>query len=290
MASRNTTRARDIDRSNTCTLLDAGYGDGQLDFDEHKSRTSAAMSARTLGELESLVTDLQLPKALTDTLAAPDRPASPRRLVLLVGVAVAAVVAAVTLTALNKDGPDPAPAAAAPVVAPLAPNPPAPPAPDKYADVAPVVIPQIDTSTANGIEQFITRYRDKFGDTLVYEATFFGDYARLTRVVPDQPGREQPYSFRGGFEADSATSHSGAEPPFDLASIDLRALAGHLGGAAESLRVPGGVISHISTEVDQDDGPQISVHVNNEATGASGHMYLRPNGEIAGMYPDSPNG
>ncbi|TJZ80157.1 DUF1707 domain-containing protein [Rhodococcus oryzae] len=280
MASRNTTRARDIDRSNTCTLLDAGYGEGQLDFDEHKSRTAAAMSARTLGELESLVTDLQLPTALTDTLTVPNRPAPPRRGALLAGVAaVVVVVGAVTLVLVNQDGPDPAPAAAAPAVAPLAPIPPAPPASDKYADVAPVVIAPIDTLTAAGIEQFITKYRAKFGDTLVYDAYFYGDYAGVTRMAPGQPGNEQDYSFRGGFEPDSVTSHTGDEPPFDLASVDLGALAGHLLGAAESVQVPGGTISHIGMQFEEGD-PTVSIYVNNEKTGASGYLELSPTGEV----------
>ncbi|MFC7448501.1 DUF1707 SHOCT-like domain-containing protein [Rhodococcus daqingensis] len=287
MTSRRTTRARDIDRSNTCTLLDAGYGEGQLDFEEHKSRTAAAMSARTLGELESLVTDLQLPAALTDTLPEPE-PASPRRLPLKAGIAAAAVaVAAVALVQLNRDGPDPAPAAAAPLVP--APAAPAPAPPDAYSDVAPVVITPIDTLTAGGIEQFRDKFRKKFGDTLVYDVNFFDDYVSITRMMPGQPDREQDYSFRGGFQADTATSHSGDEPPFDLASVDLNALAGHLLGAAESLHVPGGTISHIRMEVEDGD-PQVTVFVGNDATGASGHMYLRPNGEIAAVYPYSPTG
>ncbi|WP_051637520.1 DUF1707 SHOCT-like domain-containing protein [Rhodococcus sp. UNC363MFTsu5.1] len=288
MASRNTTRARDIDRSNTCTLLDAGYGEGQLDFDEHKSRTAAAMSARTLGELESLVTDLQLPTALTDTLTVTDRTSPPRQLALKAGVAAAAVVAAaVTLVMVNQDGPDPAPAAAAPVVAPLAPNPPAPPAPGKYADIKPVVIAPIDTLTAAGIEEFIRKYREKFGDTLVYDVSFFGDYASITRMVPGQPGSEQDFSFRGGFQPDSVSSHSGSEPPFDLASVNLGALTGHLLGAAESVRVPGGTVSHIGMQFEDGD-PVVSIYVNNEKTGASGYLELTPTGEVTRVSAYSP--
>ncbi|AQA23010.1 hypothetical protein BTZ20_0124 [Rhodococcus sp. MTM3W5.2] len=287
MASRNTTRARDIDRSNTCTLLDAGYGEGQLDFDEHKSRTAAAMSARTLGELESLVTDLQLPTALTDTLTAADRPAPPRRGVLLAGVAAAVVAAAVTLVLINQDGPDPA--AAAPPIAPVAPNHPAPPAPDKYADVAPRVVAPIDTLTAAGIEDFIRIYRDKFGDTLVYDVYFRSDYTNLTRMVPGQPGSEQDYTFRGGFDPDSVSSRSGDEPPFDLASVDLGALAGHLLGAAESVQVPGGTISYIGMQVHGGD-PTVSINVNNEETGASGSLELSPKGEVTRVSVYSPHG
>ncbi|MFI6430263.1 DUF1707 domain-containing protein [Rhodococcus oryzae] len=288
MASRNTTRARDIDRSNTCTLLDAGYGEGQLDFDEHKSRTAAAMSARTLRELESLVTDLQLPTALTDPLTGADRPAPPRRRALLAGVAVV-VAAAVALIVINQDGPDPAPATAAPPVAPLAPIPPAPPAPDKYADVAPRVVPRIDTLTATGIEDFIRIYRDKFGDTLVYDVYFRADYTNLTRMAPGQPDRVQDYTFRGGFAPDSVSSDTGDEPPFDLASVDLDALAGHLLGAPESVQVPGGTIGYIGMQVHGGE-PTVSIYVNNEVTGASGSLELSPKGEVTRVSVYSPHG
>ncbi len=70
------TRARDLDRSEVCGLLDAAYADGQLDAEEHRSRTAAATPAKTLGELREFVDDLQLEKPLPDLRErAPQRPA-----------------------------------------------------------------------------------------------------------------------------------------------------------------------------------------------------------------------
>ncbi|WFR73020.1 DUF1707 domain-containing protein [Prescottella defluvii] len=59
-------RARDIDRAQTCGLLDAGYAEGQLDPTEYESRTATAMKAKTLGELDALVSDLQIPEHLVE--------------------------------------------------------------------------------------------------------------------------------------------------------------------------------------------------------------------------------
>ncbi|HTX94222.1 MAG TPA: DUF1707 domain-containing protein [Mycobacterium sp.] len=53
------TRATDSDRNDTCQVLDAALEDGQLSTEEHRERVSAATKATTLGELRSLVADLQ---------------------------------------------------------------------------------------------------------------------------------------------------------------------------------------------------------------------------------------
>ncbi|MFD7846721.1 DUF1707 domain-containing protein [Nocardia sp. NPDC059764] len=52
-------RARDIDRVNARTLLDAAYAEGELGADEYHQRSDQAQSAQTLGELQRLIADLQ---------------------------------------------------------------------------------------------------------------------------------------------------------------------------------------------------------------------------------------
>lgn len=54
------TRAKDSDHDATCQALDIALGDGQLSMEEHRERVTAATSAKTLGDLSALVTDLQL--------------------------------------------------------------------------------------------------------------------------------------------------------------------------------------------------------------------------------------
>src|SRR5689334_5711494 len=58
------TRARDSDRAAICQVLDGALADGQLSMDEHRQRVSDATSAATLGELDSLVVDLQTASAV----------------------------------------------------------------------------------------------------------------------------------------------------------------------------------------------------------------------------------
>ncbi|MBC7301668.1 MAG: DUF1707 domain-containing protein [Nocardia sp.] len=66
-------RARDIDRAQASTVLDAAYGEGQLDAQDYHDRVAAAGRARTLGELTRLTADLQSP-AVLDNSAPIERP------------------------------------------------------------------------------------------------------------------------------------------------------------------------------------------------------------------------
>ncbi len=54
-------RASDADRERVVALLTQAAGDGRLTAGEHAERTERAYSARTLGELAELTTDLAVP-------------------------------------------------------------------------------------------------------------------------------------------------------------------------------------------------------------------------------------
>jgi len=54
-------RASDADRELVISLLSEAAGDGRLTLSEHAERSEQALSARTLGELARLTTDLALP-------------------------------------------------------------------------------------------------------------------------------------------------------------------------------------------------------------------------------------
>jgi hypothetical protein len=56
-------RASDADRDRVLTLLADAMSDGRLTQDEHAERVQRAFSARTLGELSELTTDLAVPSA-----------------------------------------------------------------------------------------------------------------------------------------------------------------------------------------------------------------------------------
>ncbi|MGO9510019.1 MAG: DUF1707 domain-containing protein [Mycobacterium sp.] len=57
------TRATDGNRNDTCEVLDSALSEGQLSTEEHRQRVKAAINATTLGELQSLVSDLQIRSA-----------------------------------------------------------------------------------------------------------------------------------------------------------------------------------------------------------------------------------
>ena len=54
-------RASDADRERVVTVLNAALGDGRITPEEHDERVHAALSARTLGDLVGLTSDLVLP-------------------------------------------------------------------------------------------------------------------------------------------------------------------------------------------------------------------------------------
>lgn len=274
MAHRShTLRARDSDRVATCGLLDTALGDGQLTDDEHRERTAAAMSARTLGELDFLVDDLQVPTRLHADVPAPRRPV-PVRAIAVAASALTAVVAAAVVLAGRDDA---ASEAVAPVAAADAPA--AAPAPDDpYADVTPIVVERIDPLTAVGIGKFRDAYLARFGDTLVDNASFHEGYVSVDRMIDGEPYRSQDWSFRGGFDA-SSSPDTGRDPNLarlDLATLNLDALAGHLAGAADSVHVPGGTISHLIMRT-YDGTPEVMIYVENEQ-GMSGYLTVSPDG------------
>ena len=54
-------RASDADRDRVVTVLNAALSDGRLTHEEHDERVHTALSARTLGDLVGLTTDLVMP-------------------------------------------------------------------------------------------------------------------------------------------------------------------------------------------------------------------------------------
>jgi uncharacterized protein DUF1707/uncharacterized protein DUF4333 len=130
---RSFVRANDVDRSLVCGTLDAAYADGELDGAEHASRITAAMAAKTRGELQDLVSDLQLP---IPAVAQPAVPAVPRRRARTVGVVVGGgliVLAAMGAVALFVNH-SPTPATNQPVPTTAANSPSSQPVPTSTAE------------------------------------------------------------------------------------------------------------------------------------------------------------
>lgn len=250
-------RARDADRADVCGLLDAALADGQLTTAEHRSRTETAMRAETFGALDELIGDLQIPQHLVDSPVVRADRRGPRRWLAPVGLISAALVAGAMTGAISRCG------ASGPT------------------EQVPVL-----TSGA-GLGYFIAEYRTEFGDTSADEVTLYPEYVLFDRRA-EQQTRKSDYRYDGGFRRYSSDSarDSGARA-FDLATIDLPALAGLIAGAPRTLRIPDGAVTHISLEYQHrtvDLGAVAQIHVRN-AAGKSAHMTVTFAGEPLMVHP-----
>lgn len=278
------TRARDIDRAQTCGLLDAGYGEGQLDPAEYEARTAAAMTAKTLGELDALVSDLQIPEHLVESTRAKAPAPMPRRRVP--GPVAAAVVAAVlavggTLVfATRGDG-------AAPETSDVAAAQQAPaPAPIPAGEPQPIVVEPLDPLSADGVREFVRQLGVKFGgDLRVDEVIFYSSYVFVTRMLEDQPHREQDWSFRGGF---STSGDPGARPldtaTVDLGALDVDRLADVIATGANQVGMPSGSVEHIFVRPDSGTEGLVTVQFEDDAD-RTGFVNTRLDGSVVDVSP-----
>ncbi|WP_280468853.1 DUF1707 SHOCT-like domain-containing protein [Nocardia cyriacigeorgica] len=258
-------RARDTDRVEVCALIDAALQDGQLTEAEHTARTGSAMRAKSFGELNALIRDLQIPNALAGSAVLHrDRPKH-RWWVPVAVLAVAAVIGATAgiLRPGESDGP---------VIAVGA------------EQAEPVKLPSL--VTGSGFALFIDSYRREFGDTIADTATIFPEFAVVQRLEAGQPVM---YRFDAqGFQASGSATVSWANGrPVDLGAIDLTAFAGLLHGAPESVRLPDGAVEHLGIGYEliaaADAGPVIDIYV--EDGGRTGRMMVDPAGKALEIFP-----
>jgi hypothetical protein len=270
-------RARDIDRAQTCALLDAGYGDGQLDPTEYQNRTTQAMTAKTLRELASLVADLQIP----DHLAEATRESTPAPRAHVPGRAVAAVIVAVVAicaTALytNRGG-DTAPEAVATAEqasAPIAPGEP-----------EPIVVEAYDPVSPEGVRDFLRRYQQKFGDLQVDDVIFYPTYVFFTRALPNQPHRAQDWSFRGGFSTSRAPDSRTLDTvTVDLADLDVDRLSEVLATGPGRVGLLSAKVEHIFVRPDSSDDALVSVLFEDQDE-RTGMIDTRMDGTVVDVSP-----
>lgn len=258
-------RARDTDRADVCGLLDAALAEGQLTGDEHAERTAQAMRAKAFGELDELIGDLQIPRNLVDApVIRVDRRRPRRWLASVAFIAGAAVIGAavggIASCASGASGPF------------------------GWSEHVPVL------TTGSGLAYFIDEYRAEFGDTKVDEVNLYPDYVLFERQAAGDPTETVRYRYDGRFHDYTTSNGRKADVrTFDLASIDLRAIAGLLAGAPQSIKTPGGVITHASIEFPpgrSDSDAAVSIYAKNQA-GATGYLTATVTGEPLGVFPPS---
>lgn len=223
-----TTRAKDTDRQDTCTVLDDALADGELSAEEHRERVSAATKAVTLGDLRALVSDLQ-------TNSGRQLPAlDSRHKVPQVGgwgVLAAAFVVSVLLGmgigwGLYGNTRSPLDFTADPRAKP-----------DGVSAV--VLTPPTQLHSVGGLTGLLEQMRKRFGDTMGYRLVIYPTYASLDRPDPSDDRRVLAYTYRGGWgdPTSSAKSSSDGPVPVDLSKFDVTKTVGIMRGAPQTLRM-----------------------------------------------------
>lgn len=247
-------RARDVDRTAVRAALDAAFTDGQLSDVEHRRRTEAAQSARTLDDLDRLVGDLQAPPTLSGTTAPTSMSTSTRWAVAL----SAAVVVICGIVAVTSD-----------------------------RDVVPASsgASSVELTTAAGFGRMLDDIEHQLGSGEVDRLIVYPEYASISRAVVGAPGSEQSYRYEDGHLTDNGRS-PGRTASVDLAELrpNVARLMGLLYGADRTLGVSDPTQVYLIAQRDDDDGSVVSVHVTDENTGAQGFMTVGFDGEVRSVY------
>jgi hypothetical protein len=273
------TRAKDSDRNDTCQILDSALGEGQLSMAEHRQRVSAATNAATLGELQSLVADLQTTSAPVQLPNLKNRPAlrtggwgmraAVAGALVLLGIGVGWGLYGNTSSPLSFTS-DPG---------------------AKSDGVAPVVLtPPRQLHSVGGLTGLVEQMKQRFGDTMGYRLVVYPDYASLTRPDPTEDRRELNYTYRGGWGDPSSSAKSSDAVNVDLSRFDVKAVVGVLRGAPETLGIKPADVSSTYLIFDPSSDPttpgalSLSVYVSSDY--GSGYIELAPDGSVKQInYP-----
>jgi hypothetical protein len=289
VATRQTpgTRAKDTDRNDTCQILDSALSDGQLSMEEHRQRVAGATTATTLGELQSLVSDLQTdnaPVQLPD-LKKPLGPQLARGLpgggsgwgmriavagvLVILGIAIGWGLYGNTSSPLNFTS-DPG---------------------AKSDGITPVVLtPPKQLHSLGGLTGLIEQMKQRFGDTSGFRLVVYPDYASLTRPDPNEERRELNYTYRGGWDDPSSTSKSSDATLVDLSTFDAKAVVGVLRGAPETLGIKPEDVTSTYLSIDPSRDPTtpgaLSIDVYVSSDYGSGYIELAGDGTVKQVnYP-----
>ncbi len=282
MATRQSvgTRAKDSDRNDTCQVLDTALSEGQLSMEEHRQRVSAATNAATLGDLRSLVSDLQTHNASVQL----PKLKSPRGIPGSSGwgmrIAVAAVLALLGIGigwGIYGNTRSPLSFTSDPGAKP--------------DGVAPVVLtPPKQLHSLCGLTGLMEQARKKFGDTMGYRLVVYPDYAVMDRPDPNDELRKLSYTYRGGWGSPNSSAKNTDDTLVDLGKFDAKAVVGVLRGAPETLGIKQADVSSTylvfdpSTDPTTPGGLEISVYVSSDY--GSGYIQLDGSGNTTQVsYP-----
>ena len=285
MATRQT-RARDSDRTATCEVLDSALAEGQLSMEEHRQRVSSATSATTLGELQSLVADLQPVNPVHPPVRQPSRLSGRRSawaaiagLQLVLSVAIGWGLWGNSSSPSNTTSSSPAAETPETAVVPAD-----SPAETEHAvlpdEVPPIVVtPPQQLHSAQGLAGVLDEIRKRFGDTMGIELAITPDEALLFRPDPTDDQAKLFYRFNGGWGDPTRKPRDDKDTPADLGAFDVNAIAEVLRGAPEVLGIAPADVSTTFLDVDHIKDPpgpgalELLVKVDRKS-GGSGFIYL----------------
>ena len=228
MATRHTpgTRAKDTDRNDTCQILDSALSDGQLSMEEHRTRVALATGAETLGDLQSLVSDLQTnnaPVQLPDLRKRPKLSGGGGNRGIGIAVAVVLVLLGIAIGwGLYGNTTSPLSFTSDP---------------GAKSDGIPgkVLTPPKQLQSLGGLTGLLEQMRQRFGDTMGYSLTIYPEYAVLSRADPTDERRKLSYTYRGGFDDPSTSAKDDDDVLVDLAAFDIKETVRILRGAPETV-------------------------------------------------------
>ena len=291
MATRQTpgTRAKDSDRNDTCQILDSALADGQLSMEDHRTRVALATGAETLGDLKSLVSDLQTNKAPVQSPSkSPSKlwaqwaqwaqPGAGSGWGMRAAVAGVLVVLGIAIGwGLYGNTPSPLNFTSDPGA--------------KSDGITPVVLtPPKQLHSLGGLTGLIEQMKQKFGETNGYRLIVYPDYASLDRPDPQDDRRQLSYTYRGGWGDPTTSAKSDDDRLVDLGKFDIKTVVGVMRGAPETLCMkPADVKStYLSIDPSRDpttpDGVSIDVYLSSDF--GSGYIQLTGDGSVKQInYP-----
>lgn len=262
-------RARERDRDAAVALVETACAEGRIVGADRDRRVEQLREARTMGDIQLLVRDLQLQQEVPRPAypvpvprQVPGRPTSlplPSRslglFVLLPLVVVFFVVTAVGgLLFLGVVG-------AA-----------------RQQESREVPAPA-DVHSARGLADLVAALEDETGSSRVFDAVLYPGYAVLS--VPTGSGREaRSYYWNGSLRAQDHRSLA-VHPSFDLGAVDARVVLRAMRRAQRL--VPGSTPSYALLRADG-SGYTIAGYAS-AGSGASGHVTLSADGTVVAEYP-----
>ena len=226
------TRAKDSDRQDACQILDNALNDGELSMEEHRDRVGLATNAVTLGDLQSLVDDLQSAQSAPATQTHAQMPALKNRakrngwgltaaafgVTVLLGIGIGWGLYGNTTSPLDFTA-DPG---------------------AKSDGIAAVVLtPPKQLQSLGGLTGLMEQARKRFGDTIGYRLVIYPTYASLDRQDTKDDRRVLNYTYRGGWGDPSSSSKNSSVDSalIDLSKFDVKATVGILRGAPETVGI-----------------------------------------------------